>query len=124
MSYPKIIKEEIAEGDRRLSASMIRLENALLVLFDEQGQARLGTLAVALPSQLEVREPSVSSVLLGDRNMILTKLLAERLASAFGRMVLVSTHFEEIRDIGVSRLLLKLAGKLAEKAGKTERSRA
>lgn len=107
-----MFKEEITDGDYSFSASIIQLENAYFILFDEQAQAKIGTLAVALPPKREVREPSVSSILIGDRNIILTKLLAESSAALSGQMVFISTHFEEIRDTKISRMLLKLLKKL------------
>jgi hypothetical protein len=87
-----------------------------LIVFDERGQVKIGTLAVALPPIREVREPSVSSILIGDRNTILTKLLAESAASLFGQMIFTSTHFEEIKDTKISRMLLDLLKKLHERS--------
>jgi len=87
-----------------------------LIVFDEREQVKIGTLAVALPPKREVREPSVSSILIGDRNTILTKLLAESAASLFGQMIFTSTHFEEIKDTKISRMLLDLLKKLHERS--------
>ena len=85
-------------------------------MFDELKQAKIGTLGVALPPKREVREPSVSSILIGDRNIIFTKLLAESAASLFRQMVFTSTHFDEIKDTKISRMLLELLKKLYERS--------
>jgi len=114
MLYPKMFKEEVIEGEHSFSAIIFQLENAYFIIFDELGQSKIGTLAVALPPKREVREPSFSSVLIGDRNIILTKLLAESAASLFRQMVFISTHFEEITDTNISRVLLKLLKKTFE----------
>jgi hypothetical protein len=111
-----MFKEEITEGEYSFSASIIQLENAIFVVFDERGQTNIGTLAVALPPKRDVREPSISSILIGDRNIILTKLLAESAASLFGQMAFTSTHFEEINDTKISRMLLELLKKLYERS--------
>jgi hypothetical protein len=53
---------------------------------------------------------------LGERNTVVTKILAERFASAFKGIALVSTHLAEINDTEVGSTLLKLTQKLLDKA--------
>ncbi len=114
-----MFKEDIIEGEHSFSAFIFQLENAYFIVFDELGQSKIGTLAVALPQKREVREPSISSVLIGGHNIILTKLLAESAASLFREMVFISTHFEEIKDTTISRVLLKLLKKTFESSTST-----
>jgi len=113
MAY-KSFSEEIEENDRKLSGTMIKIENATMAFFDEKGSLKLGTLAVAMP-QFEGKT-CVSSILLGDRNQVITKVLAEYLARTFNGIVLVSTHLAEARESEIGPALLKLAQKLVEKA--------
>lgn len=114
MSYLKSRVEEVEEGEIKLIANLLEMENAVVVLFNEKGRMRLGTLAVATPlSRGEV--PSVSSVLLGDRNIVLTRVLAEHFATALNKLALVSTHLREATEIGPP--VMRLAKKLIQGIG-------
>ncbi len=114
VSYLKSRIEEVEEGEIKLTANLLEMENALVVLFNEEGRMRLGTLAVATPlSRGDV--PSVSSVLLGDRNIVLTRVLAEHFATALNKLALVSTHVREAREIGPP--MMRLANKLIRGTG-------
>ncbi len=108
--------EEIEEQNRKFEASLSRLSNAVLVFFYVKGEAiKLGTLAAAMPSFGE--GAYISSILLGERNMILTRILAERIASATKGIVLVSTYLPEMQDAETNSTLMKLAQKLLDKSG-------
>ena len=113
MAYT-VFSEEIYENDYKLSGTIIKIENATIAFFDEKGSLKLGTLAVAMP-QFEGKI-CISSILLGDRNQIITKILAEYLARTFNGIALVSTHLAENIEKIASPTLLKLAQKLIEKA--------
>jgi len=91
------------------------LSNAVLVFFYEKGDMKLGTLAVAMPRFGE--GTFISSVLLGERNMVITRILAERVASFTKGITLVSTYLPEMQDTEANSTLMKLAQKLMEKAG-------
>ena len=106
--------EEIEERERRFEAVLIRLSNAVLVFF-YKGEMKLGTLAVAMPRFGE--ETCISSILLGERNMVITRVLAERVASISKGMTLVSTYLPEMQDAEANSTLMKLNQKLMEKAG-------
>lgn len=106
--------EEIEERDHRFSGVLLKLGNAVLIFFYEGEDVKLGTLAVAMP-QFE-GETCISSILLGERNMVLTKILAERVSNAFKGIALVSTHLAEISEAETSATLFKLTQKLLGKA--------
>jgi len=112
----KVYEESLEEGGVSLSGRLIKLENACIGLFDEEGSIRLGTLAVAMP-ELGGKH-HISSVLLGDRNVMEAKLLAERVSAAMGGIVLVSIHLEPLVGLGSLVPLMKLALKLVEKSKK------
>lgn len=114
MSYPKLLTEEIEEGPHRFTATILRAENAAFVLFNEKNRLLMGTLAVAMP-QFGGRGPCISSVLLGERNATITKILAERLAAFFNQMVLVSTHLKADVEREVVPILMRLLQKLIER---------
>lgn len=114
MPYPRIVSEEIEEGGERFKATLMELENAVIVLFNEGERMRLGTLAAAMPSP-RGGWPGASSVLLGERNMVVTRVLAQRLAEHHNRISLVSTHVREAAE--VEPILVRLAQRLIEGRG-------
>jgi len=113
LSY-EIFSEEIEERGYKLTATLLRLENSVMAFFDEKGSMKLGTLAVAMPNL--GGKTHISSVLLGDRNIVITKILAARFSKAFNCIALVSTHLADLREREVASLLLKFAQRLIDKA--------
>ena len=114
MSGIRVIREGVKDGERSFVGRLFEVENAVLAFFDEEGSLKLGTLTIAMP-QFEGRT-CLSSVILGERNVLVTKLLAEQLARAFQKIALVSTHLAEIEARQTSASLLQLAASLSEKA--------
>ncbi len=88
-------ERKLESGGTTYVASILDLENAVLVLFHD-GTNRIGTLAFAMPGTGHMRA-STSSVLLGGRYMVCSRALAERVAAKSGKMSLVSvaTSLEE-----------------------------
>ncbi len=117
MSSPyESFTDEIDESGHQYTSVLFRLSNAVMLFFCEKGgDLRLGTFAVAMP-QFEGKT-YVSSILLGERNMVITKILAERAAYAYRGMALVSTHLPEIFETDASSVLIKLMNKILDKAG-------
>jgi hypothetical protein len=114
VSYPKIVTEEIVEGENRFVVTFFELENAALAFFDEIGHLRLGTLSVAVPRE-EREPPSLTSVLLGDRNAALSMILAEQLATTLGKMVLTSVFLKRDQETLSGPIILRLAKKLFDR---------
>jgi hypothetical protein len=87
-------------------ANLIRLENAVLILFYE-GVSKLGTVALAMPGILE-EKAGRSSVLLGGKYMMVSRALAERAVGFFGKLALVSvnTSIEEPEALRIYAKLL------------------
>ena len=104
--HMKVETQKLSEGDLTFYVTFIEIENAVFAFFTTTDSPKLGTLAVAIP------QPkggfSVSSVLLGERNSILTKILAERLSQSVNKITIASTHLDEISDNQSGRLLLQL----------------
>jgi len=96
--------EATFEG-KRLYGALAELGNAIIALFWEGEEPRLGTLTVTLPNR-------VSSPLLGDRDRLLGQLLGEQLATNYGRMALVSTNLSISTGSAAGRILLDLARRL------------
>jgi len=108
-----LLHEEIEEKGIHFSATLLKLENSVIVFFNERESFKLGTLAIAMPNPLT--STYLSSILLGDRNIGITKILAGRFSNAFSCISLVSTHLTNIREMDIGALLLKLAQKLIDK---------
>jgi len=106
--------EEIEAQNRKFVAVLFKMENATLVFAFEGKRIKLGTLAIAMPQF--GGKTYMSSILLGERNVSLTKILAEQISRAFHGIALVSTHFAEIHNADVSSTILKLVKKLLDKS--------
>jgi len=114
VSQAKIIREEIKEGQKVFSAVLIETKNAYIMLLSE-GEENLGTLAVSLPPRPGMIGPPLSSVLLGERNATLARLLAERLAKSLRKMVLVSVFVKSVDGREAGRTFLRLLERILEK---------
>ena len=119
MSRARIVKEKIVERDKAFLAIYLETKNASLVLLSE-GKDQLGTLAVAIPQSEKAGGPPLSSVLLGDRNMIIARILAERLAGRMKKIALVSVFSKTVSEREAGSIFLKLVEKTlrAEEAKK------
>lgn len=111
MSRATIVKEEVSEKNVRFLAIYIETKNAVLVFLSE-GEDQLGTLAASVPPTTELQvQPFLSSVLLGDRNTIAARMLAERLAAKTGKIGLVSVHLRTVSETEATPVLVKLFDK-------------
>ena len=114
MSRAKIVKEEIVEQDTSFFAVYIETENANQ-LFLSEGEDKLGTLAVALPQKQKLVGPPLSSLLLGDRNMMIARVLAELLAQKTNKIALVSVFTKSVSEQEAAPILRKLLEKTLKK---------
>lgn len=108
----KIVQEEISHSNTTFSALRIETGNANL-LFLSEAEDQLGTLAVAMPPTERMIGPPISSILLGDRNAMIARMIAERLAQKTGKIALASV-FTRLGDQDVATSLLKLFDKTFE----------
>ena len=114
LSRAKIVKEEIVERDTTFLALHIETENANQ-LFLSEGEDRLGTLAVALPQPHKLVGPPLSSILLGDRNIMIARILAELLAQNTKKIALVSVFTRTVSEQDAAPILRKLMDKVLKK---------
>lgn len=84
--------------------AVAELENAVIALIWAGDKPRLGSMTATLPNR-------ASSQLLGDRDEVLSRMVGERLASRYGKLVLVSSNLPTGFQLG--RPLLELMDKLA-----------
>jgi len=102
----------IEKDGRKLHLSILELSNSILAFLYE-GNMKLGTLAIALPSLAESRVIT-SSILLGGRHLLSARALAERTTSIFGKMSLASVHVELSENEG-TRIAATLLDELSKK---------
>ncbi len=114
MSHAKVVKEKITERDKLYSALYLEVENASLILLSE-GEDRLGTLAAAIPQTQKMVGPPLSSILLGDRNVVTARLFAERLAKKVNKIALASVFIKSISEREAGPILVKLFEKTLKK---------
>ncbi|MBT8171901.1 hypothetical protein KJN74_03415 [Candidatus Bathyarchaeota archaeon] len=107
MSRAKIIKKELIENDTNFFSVLIETKNGIQ-LFLSEGEDLLGTLAVAIPQKTNLIGPPLSSVLLGDRNVMIARLLAELLVQKTNKISLVSVFVKSMNEQEVAPILRKL----------------
>jgi len=108
------LTDEAIVGDKRLHYAVLELANAVLALFWEGDEPRLGTLSVTLPDR-------VSSTLLGERDILLGQLLGEHLSVIYRKLVLVSTNFSVSTGREAGSKLIDMVRKLAGYSSNMER---
>lgn len=112
MPRGKVVREKIVENGKPFLALVLETKNANLVVLSER-EDQLGTLAVALPQAPQMVGPPLSSVLLGDRNIMIARILAERLARKTKKMALVSVFTKTVDEREAGPIFLKLVEKTA-----------
>jgi hypothetical protein len=114
LSRAKVTKEELVENETRFFAVYLETKNANQ-LFLSEGEDKLGTLAVAMPQPDNLVGSPLSSVLLGDRNMMIARLLAELLSETTKKMSLVSVFTKSVNEQEAAPILRKLMDKVLKK---------
>ncbi|MCW4049708.1 MAG: proteasome assembly chaperone 4 family protein [Candidatus Bathyarchaeota archaeon] len=95
--------ESIEVEGKTLNGALTELENAVLLLVWMGDKPKLGSLTVTVPDR-------TSSQLLGDRDEVLSRMVGERLASRYGKLILVSSNLPI--DFQAGRELLDLINRL------------
>jgi hypothetical protein len=119
LSRAKIVKEEIIERDTAFFAVYVETKNANQ-LFLSEGEDKLGTLAVAIPQPEKLVGSPLSSILLGDRNMMVARVLAELLAQKTKKISLVSVFTKSVSEQEAAPILRKLLEKTLKKEEDTK----
>jgi len=119
LSRAKIVKEELIEKETSFFAVYLETKNANQ-LFLSEGEDKLGTLAVAMPQPKNLVGSPLSSVLLGDRNMTIARLLAELLAQKTKKISLVSVFTKSVSEQEAAPILRKLMDKALKKEEETK----
>ena len=120
MTPARIIRRSVEALGTKFSAIHIDARNACVVFLSE-GEDSLGTVAVSMPrGRLMLTQP-LSSVLLGDRNATLARLIAERTAAKTGKLTLISVYLRNVDEGRAGPILLKLLDKVMRKEEETQR---
>jgi hypothetical protein len=106
MSLAFRVGKSEAEG-KTLSCGVLELGNAVLALFWEGEEPKLGSTTVTVPG-------AASSQLLGDRDQLLGRMLGTHISAKYGKMSLVSTHLSQGHSEAVGKTLLELARRVME----------
>lgn len=108
----KVSHEETIESGVKLSVTIIELGNSYIILLSEGESENLGTLSVSLPTRMGVSRPPLSSVLLGERNAILARLVAERVAALTNKIALVSVFLKTLSEQRAGQAFIKVLEKI------------
>ncbi|MEM1515302.1 MAG: hypothetical protein QXH24_04545 [Candidatus Bathyarchaeia archaeon] len=111
----KVFHEEIIEEGVKLSATVIELGNSYIILLSEGESENLGTLSVSLPTRIELSRLPLSSILLGERNAILARLIAERFAALTNKIVLASVFIKTFNEQRAGQVFMKLLEEIFKK---------
>jgi hypothetical protein len=95
-------------------ATYFETENAGILMMSESTD-RLGTLAIAMPQQQKLVGSVISSILLGDRNTMISRVLAELVANQTNKIGLVSVFLRSIGEQEAAPILKSLLEKILKK---------
>ena len=94
---------EVEIEGKLIHGSLIELSNAVLAFIWEGPNPRLGTTTITLPDR-------TSSQVIGERDVITSKIIGERLAVKYDKLALVSTNLT--KDFKLDQQLFALLDKL------------
>ncbi len=117
-----VIKEEINEQDHRFLAVYVESKNSIMLMLSEK-EDKLGTMAIAVPKPKDMVGSVTSSVLLGDRNVISSRMFAEHVASKKGKIAVVSVYVDTVTEMQAQAFFMHLIDKLM-KSGSSNREAA
>ena len=122
MDRAKVIKEDIVEQDTHFLAVYIEARNSCWVMLSEK-EDKMGTLALAVPNPKGLVGPVTSQTLLGERNAISARMLAEYIASKKGKITMVSVYLEKLNEIQAQKIFMNLIEKVFIKEHQKESNR-
>ena len=106
MSLAFRVESMEVEG-KTLRCGVLELENAVMALFWEGEEPKLGSTTVTLPGM-------ASTQLLGDRDQLIGRVLGTYFAEKYRKMALVSSHISKGYGEEMGKTLLELAKRFTE----------
>ena len=119
MERAKVIKEELLEQDTRFLAVYVEAKNSIMIMLSEK-EDKLGTLAIAVPKPKDLIGSVTSSVLLGDKNVISSRMFAEYVASKKGKIALVSVYLDKVGEVQAQAFFMHLIDKVMKAESQKE----
>ena len=119
MERAKVIKEELLEQDTRFLAVYVEAKNSIMIMLSEK-EDKLGTLAIAVPKPKDLIGSVTSSVLLGDKNVISSRMFAEYVASKKGKIALVSVYLDKVGEMQAQAFFMHLIDKVMKAESQKE----
>lgn len=117
-----VLKEEINEQDHRFLAVYVESKNSIMLMLSEK-EDKLGTMAIAVPKPKDLMGTVTSSVLMGDRNVISSRMFAEYVAAKKGKIAVVSVYVETVTELQAQTFFQHLIDRLM-KTGSTNKEAA
>jgi sortase (surface protein transpeptidase) len=117
-----VLKEEINEQDHRFLAVYVESKNSIMLMLSEK-EDKLGTMAIAVPKPKDLMGTVTSSVLMGDRNVISSRMFAEYVAAKKGKIAVVSVYVETVTELQAQSFFQHLIDRLI-KTGNTNKEAA
>ena len=111
MERANVVKEELFEQDTRFLAVYVETKNSIMIMLSEK-EDKLGTLAIAVPKSKDLMNSVTSSVLLGDKSVISTRMFAEYVASKKGKIAMVSVYLEKVSELQAQSFFMHLIDRL------------
>jgi hypothetical protein len=115
----KVTKEELFEKDTRFLAVYVEAQNSIMIMLSEK-EDKLGTLAIAVPKPKDFMGSVMSSVLLGNKNVISARMFAEYVASKKGKIAMVSVYLETVTELQSQSFFMHLIDKLIKSENQKE----
>ena len=119
MERANVVKEELFEQDTRFLAVYVETKNSIMIMLSEK-EDKLGTLAIAVPKSKDLMNSVTSSVLLGDKSVISTRMFAEYVASKKGKIAMVSVYLEKVSELKAQSFFMHLIDKLIKRESQKE----
>ncbi len=118
MERARVVKEELFEQNTRFLAVYVETKNSCVIMLSEK-EDKLGTMAVAVPKPQKMVGPISSSVILGDKNAVSSRMFAEYVASKKGKIAMVSVYLEKLSEMQAQAFFMHLLDKVLR--GESER---
>jgi hypothetical protein len=115
----KVVKEELLEQDNLFLAVYVEAKNSIMIMLSEK-EDKLGTLAIAVPKPKDMIGSAISSVLIGDKNVISARMFAEYVASKKGKIALVSVYLDKVGEMQAQTFFMHLIDKVMKAESQKE----
>jgi hypothetical protein len=115
----KVVKEEVQQQGISFLAVYVEAKNSVMIMLSEK-EDKLGTMAIAVPKPKDLLGSVMSSVLLGDKNMISARMFAEYVASKKGKIAMVSVYLETVSEVQAQSFFMHLVDKLIKSESQKE----